>query len=93
MGIIKYEGKYIEMNKFPLDWEMCRDKVADINLTENSLILDVGSKDGKKAKYAIDKGQLIMTDISRKSLSPFVLSDATFLPFSDNSTIWLLFFT
>lgn len=73
------------MAKFPLDWDVCRKKVSRINLTEKSIILDIGSKDGKKAHYVLNKGQLIMSDItSKKNISPFVLSDATHLPFRDN---------
>lgn len=74
------------MSRFPLDWYVCKQKVSDIGLTENSLILDVGSKDGKKAKFVIDKGWLIMSDISLpKAISPFVLCSATSLPFRSDS--------
>ena len=67
---------------------MAAEKILYLDLTENSQILDIGSKDGKKANYVINKGQLIMSDISKELYSntaPFVLSDATTLPYKDNS--------
>lgn len=74
------------MNRLPLDWYVCRKKVAEIDLTENSILLDIGSKDGKKAKYVADKGQLIMSDLTLpQNISPFVRADATSLPFRSNS--------
>jgi ubiquinone/menaquinone biosynthesis C-methylase UbiE len=92
VGYLAYDWKFrknkrdIEKNKVPLDWDVCRNKVSHLDLTENSRILDIGSKDGKKAHYVINKGQLIMSDItSRKSNSLFVLSDATSLPFRNDS--------
>jgi hypothetical protein len=61
------------MNKLPLDWHVRRKKISNIDLTENSTILDIESKDGKKAHYVLNKGQLVMTDInSKKNISPFV---------------------
>jgi ubiquinone/menaquinone biosynthesis C-methylase UbiE len=77
--------KYIGKNRVPLDWDVCRNKASYLNLTENSRILDIGGKDGKKAHYVINKGQLIMSDISQENISPFVLSDVTYLPFRGNS--------
>ena len=67
------------------DWVACKEIISDLKLTADSLILDVGSKDGEKAHYLITNGQVLMSDISKKELSPFVLSDATKLPYSDNS--------
>ena len=69
----------------PIDWAISRRKVSAIGLNEDSLILDVGSRDGKKAHYVVVNGQLVMSDISKKQLSPFVCCDATRLPFVDNS--------
>jgi len=54
-------------------------------LTDDSVVLDIGSKDGKKANYLINKGSLVMSDIVRRNLSPLVVLDATCLPFKDNS--------
>jgi SAM-dependent methyltransferase len=68
----------------PADWGICKKEVTHLNLSESSRILDIGSKDGKKAHFCIDKGNLLMSDISKKNLSPFVLSDATSLPYKDN---------
>ena len=73
----------------PLDWDICRKKVSALNIVETSRILDIGSKNNEKANYVIDKGQLILSDISSKNISfqnifPFLLSDAAHLPFSDN---------
>jgi ubiquinone/menaquinone biosynthesis C-methylase UbiE len=73
------------MSKLPLDWDCCRKRVLNFNLTEDSVILDIGSKDGKKAHYIINKGQLIMSDVCRRKISPFVLCDATNLPFKASS--------
>ncbi len=72
------------------DWDECVKKISTFGLNENSFILDVGSKDGKKTHYIFNSGffkknQIIMTDLCKKNLSPFVLADATFLPFKDNS--------
>lgn len=49
------------------------------------MVLDIGSKDGIKAHYIINKGQLTMSDICRRKISPFVFCDATNLPFKNNS--------
>ena len=49
------------------------------------MVLDLGSKDGKKAHYIINKGKVVMSDICRRKISPFVLCDATNMPFKDNS--------
>ena len=73
------------MSKLPLDWDYCRKRALNLNLTEGSIVLDIGSKDGKKAHYVINKGQLTMSDICRRKISPFVLCDATNLPFKDDS--------
>src|SRR3972149_3866910 len=73
------------MSKLPLDWDSCKKRVSNFNLTENSMILDIGSKDGKKAHYIINKGKVVMSDVCRRKISPFVLCDATNLPFKDNS--------
>jgi len=73
------------MSKLPLDWDSCRKRVSNLNLTEDSMILDIGSKDGKKAHYIVNRGQLTMSDISRRKITPFVMCDATNLPFKDNS--------
>jgi ubiquinone/menaquinone biosynthesis C-methylase UbiE len=76
----------MEKNKMTLDWSICKKRVSDIGLNDNSRILDIGSKDGKKANYVIKTGQLLMSDMSkRKNVSPLVLLDATHLPFNDNS--------
>ena len=69
----------------PLDWDNCKKRVLKLDLTEDSLVLDIGSKDGKKAHYIINKGQMVMTDICKREISPFVLCDATNLPFKDGS--------
>jgi ubiquinone/menaquinone biosynthesis C-methylase UbiE len=69
----------------PIDWIISRDKVSALGLTKDSRILDVGSKDGKKAQYVAANVQLVMSDISKRPLSPFVCCDATKLPFIDNS--------
>lgn len=72
--------------KVPLDWDICRETIANLKLTKDSMILDIGSKDGKKARYVLDKGNLIMSDlIPNNNLSPFVVASATFLPFRRNS--------
>jgi ubiquinone/menaquinone biosynthesis C-methylase UbiE len=67
------------------DWVACKQIVSTLKLTPNSQILDVGSKDGEKTHYLFAEGQILMSDISKKGLSPFVLSDATKLPYNDNS--------
>jgi ubiquinone/menaquinone biosynthesis C-methylase UbiE len=86
MELMPQNGSYIKMTKLPLDWDACRKKALQFDLTHNSIILDIGSKDGKKAQYILNKGQLIMSDITlKKSISPFVLSDAAHLPFSNDS--------
>jgi ubiquinone/menaquinone biosynthesis C-methylase UbiE len=73
------------MSKLSLDWDNCRKRVSNLNLTENSMILDIGSNNGEKAHYIINKGQLTMSDICRRKTSPFVLCEATNLPLKDNS--------
>jgi ubiquinone/menaquinone biosynthesis C-methylase UbiE len=72
-------------NHVSLDWVISKKNVSKLGLIESSRILDIGCKAGKKAHYLIDVGQLVLTDINkRKQTSPFVVSDATHLPFSDN---------
>jgi hypothetical protein len=61
------------VSKLPSDWDNCKKRVLNLNLTENSMILDIGSNDGKKAHYTINKGQLTMSDICRRRTSSFVL--------------------
>lgn len=73
------------MSELSLDWDNCRKRVLNLNLTEDSMVLDIGSKDGKKAHFIINKGQFILSDICRRKISPFVLCDATNLPFKDDS--------
>jgi ubiquinone/menaquinone biosynthesis C-methylase UbiE len=75
------------MTKLPLDWDNCKKRVSNFNLTEDSLILDIGSNDGAKTHYITNKGQVIMCDISKSKsqISPFVLCDGASLPFKDNS--------
>jgi demethylmenaquinone methyltransferase/2-methoxy-6-polyprenyl-1,4-benzoquinol methylase len=73
------------MSKLPSDWEICRKRISSLDLTENSMILDIGSEDGRKAHYIVNKGKLTMSDIRRRKISPFVLCEATNLPFKDSS--------
>ncbi len=74
-----------KMSKPTLDWADCRKRILNLNLTEDSMVLDIGSKDGIKAHYMITKGQLTMSDICRRKISPFVFCDATNLPFKESS--------
>ena len=77
---------HMEKTNISLDWVISKKNASKLGLIESSRILDIGSKDGRKTHYVIDNGQLMLTDIiKRKQTSPFVLSDATHLPFSDNT--------
>jgi ubiquinone/menaquinone biosynthesis C-methylase UbiE len=80
------ETKVVDiMGNFSPDWDRCKKKVSELNLTEDSMILDIGSKDGEKAHYIIKKGQLTMSDLARRRLAPFVVCDATNLPFKNGA--------
>lgn len=77
---------HVEKTNVSYDWVVSKKNVSKLGLNESSRILDIGSKDGGKAHYLIDNGQLVLSDISkRKQTSPFVISDATHLPFNDDT--------
>lgn len=69
----------------PIDWVVSKNKVSALGLNMSSQILDIGSRDGKKARYVVVTGQLLMSDVSKRSLSPFVCCDAAYLPFVNDS--------
>ena len=57
------------LEKATLDWEICKQKVAEL-VTEDSIILDIGSKDGNKSKYIMRKGHTILCDVSKEKKTP-----------------------
>ena len=82
---IQLKEEHTKESQVSPDWVACKRIISGLKLTPNSLVLDVGSKDGKKAHYLITNSQILMSDVSKRNLSPFVLSDATNLPFRDNA--------
>ena len=69
------------------EWDGCKVGYASLKLSANSLLLDVGSRDGKKARYIAGQDvTLIMVDHHFLPLEPFiqghaVVADSNLLPF------------